>query len=916
MSIAIRVRAAVVALLSVMTLAGTAVAEGTGRWIGQDGHDLVGMSAQPGKSDVQDMHFVLAGLPARSKVVSAVVHAAGDGEWKFNGPPNSWLALIVKAPGASTADVYLEPYKPEKGRSFEFKLTYDDGRSETIYVQGGKADHNLRMPGARMEAKWLGQDGSDRAAMSPNVGPDGVQDVRISLARLAPKDEVRSILIAGPGDSRWQFGPNHEAHNGAEFARNPADPTRADLFFHPIRDLGGQSLKLTLTYANGKVDAATVVAGKCDPNLKARPVAVPSVTMLAVKSRWVGQGGGASPGDVRVELDGLPASGRVVSASLSDGVVGGWADRAGDAIPEAMPMTFRPGADASKAELSFPPIRDESGATMTLRLMFTDGRSAVATFPGGACDPSLRAPVPEASSVRAKPGDDLNDLANRHGTVTLDAGTYTMARPLVLNRPVTITSDGGATLAFNQGPGEPAWTAAIKIHAGRTTLDRLAIRFAGPVRWDGDVSYGPAVIGTTDNRDRPTGNVLAGLRFTRLDVEGPPPSTSWEEAPRLLRLVGATNGVIEGNIFKGGLIEFWGGPWRVVDNRQDGTHARSFAHALIGAHDPHDLLVARNRVRPVDPGGKTWRWLVMTNRGANVRVADNVLNGVGARDDDKVEHPNATETILTESYKLSFEGKTSGTSTDGLIVTIPGLQGNPPGVGSILSILSGPQAGQWRRVVMPLGPNAYLLDRPVALGGGAIAIAPGFVEASFENNAIDARGSKIAKPFVLAGHHFGTRLVGNHTWGGSESVLVFASASESPVHWGWSHNPMFGLTFEGNTFEDAWDGAHLAVEHNHLVRASRGRVYFTATLTSNTFIWSDAFLSSYASAHRGAAPAALVLGWKPSGDPGEMVITETGNRRKGGKPGPSAKVHMATVNRRAITEGILPFSSESSGGSH
>ena len=872
----------------------------SGRWIGQDGHDLVGTAATPGPSDVQDIHLALQGLPAGAKVVSGTVRGEGGGEWKVGGAPGTWLALVVKPPGATTADVYIEPYQVETGRSFEIQVGFDDGRSATIPVRGGKADHRLRVASARMEARWVGQDRRDLVGPGPNAGPDGVQDVHLALSRLAAKEEIRSILIVGPGDLRWQFGPNPEAFPRAELVRHPSDPGRADLFLHPTRDLSGQALKLNLTYADGKVDSATVNGGKSDPAIRIAPSPLPTLAALSLKSIWLGQGAG---GDVRVALDGLPAIGRIVGVDLSDGDVGGWSDRGNGDIPDALPLTFRREAGSSKAELAFPPVRDESGASMTIRVVFADGRSAVGSFPGGPCDPSLRAEGPASSSVVAKPGDDLNDLANRHGVVSLSPGTYTMARPLVLDHPVTITSDGGAEIVFAQGANEPAWTSAIKIHAGRTTLDRLVLGFAGPVRWDWKVGYGPAVIGTTDDRDRPSGRVLAGLKFTRLDVQTSPPSSSWEEAPRTLRLVGATNGVIEGNAFKGGMIELWGGPWRIVDNAFDGTPGGTFAHALIAAHEPHDLLVERNKVRPLDPLGKSWRWLVLTQRGSNVRVAHNTIEGVGPRDTDTVEHPNSPETILTESYRLNFEGKTAGTSADGRVVAIPPPQGGPARVGAVLAILSGPEAGQWRRVVLPIGSGAYLLDKPVSLGGGAIAIGPGFVGTSFEGNAIDDRGSKVAIPFVLAGQHFGTRVVGNTTRGGGVSARVVATATESPGPWGWSHTSMFGLAIEGNTFEDAWDGAHVIVEHNGLARPSRGRVYATASIANNPFVASDSYLDAQARAARSGAPVALTIGEPPSGDAGELVVAESGNRGRGGRAGLSARVRMATVNGRVVRDG-------------
>ncbi len=867
----------------------------TGRWVGQDGHDFVGKAAAAGPSDIQDLHFVVAGLPPGSKIVSGTVSADGGGEWKFGGPPGSWLALAVQPAGASTADVYIEPYQVETGRVFTLRMVFDDGHEASVRVQGGKADPNARVASARLGARWGGQDGRDLVAANMNAGPDGTRDVHIALARIARKEEVRSILVSAPGGLHWQFGPNPERHPRAELVRQHDDPGLGELFFQPPRDLAGQTLKLTLRYGSGSIDTATVAAGRCDPGLKVTVPPLPVLVPFPLKSTWLGQRGarGEPPGEVAVALEGLPP-GRIVGVDLSDGDSGVWSTRERGAIPDALPLTFRKGTAQGHADLGFPPVRDESGATMTLRLLFADGRSAVASFSGGVCDPSLRSEGPAATSVVARPGDDLNDLANRFGTVTLAPGTYTLGRPLVLGRPVTLVSEGGAEIVFSQGPGEPAWKSAIEIRAGRTTLDRLKVRFDGSVRWDREVSYGPAVIGTT-------GTDLFGLRFTRNEIQGPRSSTAWEEGPRALRLTGAANGAIEGNRIRAGMIELWGGPWRISANIFEGAPAGTFAHAALAIHEPHDMVIQRNKVRPIDAHGKLWRWLVLVNRGSNVRVAENTIEGVGPRDDDAHEHPNAPETILTESYRLSFEGKPLATSPDGRVVLIPAPQGQPIRVGDVLAILSGAEAGTWRRIVLPLGSNAYLLDRAVALGGGAIAIGPGFVGTSFEGNAIDDRGSKVAFPFVLAGQHFGTRLVRNTTRGGGVSMRAVATATESPGPWGWSHTALFGLVIESNTFEDAREGATLIVEHNALTRPSLGRVYATARLVDNVFA---------ATARSPVTPGTLTIGEPPSGDAGELIVTESGNRSRGLPARASARVRMATINGRPITDGRIELPPE------
>ncbi len=200
--------------------------------------------------------------------------------------------------------------------------------------------------------------------------------------------------------------------------------------------------------------------------------------------------------------------------------------------------------------------------------------------------------------------------------------------------------------------------------------------------------------------------------------------------------------------------------------------------------------------------------------------------------------------------------------------------------------------------MLPLGGDAYLLDRPVELGGGAIAIGPGFVGTTFEGNSIDDRGSKVAFPFVLAGQHFGTRLVRNTTRGGGVPLRAVATATEAPGPWGWSHTALFGLVIEGNTFEDAREGSALIVEHNHLTRPSRGRVYATAKLVDNLF-------TAAPGSSPGKPTGTITIGEPPSGDAGELVVAESGNRSRGFAGKASIRVRMATVNGRAMVDGRI-----------
>jgi len=862
-------------LASALLSTAAAGAGPSGKWLGQDGHDVVGYSPARAGNEYQDVHVRLSGLPPRREVVHAKLAGLGGDEWQYKGPPSSWLVEVERKPGSAAADLYFEPCRKETGRPFELNLKFDDGSTAGCWIDGGKADPDLRTPATALKVSWVGQDRNDRLGPGPAVGPDGFQDIHLVIERLATKVEARTLAVAGPGGAKWQAGVNPEGLGNAELIRRPDDASKADLFLAADRDRAGQSLVVTVAYADGKKDRAKVVAGRADPALRMPKPAAPSFPPNSITARWVGQG---DDGKVRIALDRLPANRPVAAAALADSVRGYWSRRVNDRVPfepepYGRPLDFK--QEGRRAELAFVPYRDEAGATLTLRLAFADGKSSVVRVPGGACDPArIGAKLPE-TATQAKPGDDLNDLANRFGTVRLKAGDYPLGRPLVLEHPVAILGAPGARLVFTQGAGEPAWSAAIKVHAGPTTLDGFAVRFAGPVRWAEGVDYGPAVIGSTDNRDAgPHPGPRAGIVVTHLDLETPPAAHAPEEAPRLIRLATADNGRIERNTLRGGPIELTGGPWRVAENEHRGTPPGTYSFAILSAHRTHDLVVRKNRARPEEPSGKVWRFLVLTESGSGDVIEENTVQGVGPRDGDPGPNRNSPEIVLTESYRLHFEGTPAATSADGRVVVIPAPQADQARTGDVVAILSGPAAGRWARVAQAIDARTYLLDEPLAIGDGAISIATGFVGETFRGNAIDARGGTVAAPLVLGGNHFGLKVLDNRILGGGESLKIVATPTESPAPWGWSHAPMFGLRIEGNVIEDAVRDSTLAVEHGERIKSTRGRLYLTATLRDNAFRWTAPGLAG----RRKDRPLGLTIGDSGSLDLHELVVAEQGTR--------------------------------------
>ncbi len=888
-------------------------------WIGQDGHDLAGGPTAGVGDGIMDVHIGLSSLPANDPIETIQMLGYGAGEWDLN--VNSYSrygGVLEQAPGASTADWFVDVYQNETGRPFTLTITFADNTTSVITMNGGTANANLRMPAAALTAQWLGQDGHDLTGQSVSVGPDGFQDAHLSLGHIDATTTVSSVTITDPLGDSWGAGTNPNFSYRAEFVSNPTDATLGDLYFSPNRDLNGQALTVTVIYANGSRDQTTVFAGATNPSLAMPAQASTALTWTTLGVHWLGQNGVnlAGAGAVDLSLTGIPAGRTVLSATVSDTSNFDWTyTKPGSNAPAADPlawgMAFQAGSNSTTGQLSFAPVVNETGATLTVVLTLDDGTILASHVSGGTCDPGLITPGTASTSFVAHPGDDLNALANTYGTVRLVAGLYPMDAPLVLNHPVTITADPGAILVFSQGATDPVWSTAIKVRSSHTTLNGFTVRFAGPIRWASNVSYGPAVIGWSDNLDPPSSDPGVDLTFTNLDLQDPPAATSWEEAPSLFRLVGASSGVVANNALKGGTTELTGGPWQVTGNNYLGTVPDTYTYCAFGTHSTRDLTLSGNTAEPSGPSGKTWRFLVMTDEGVNDVVANNQVVGIGPMDTDTMPSPNASEVILTEAYAIHYEGMVSSVSADGMTVQIPTPQGGSARTGDLLAILSGPQAGQWRTIAQMLSPTTYLLDSPITPGRFAISIDTGFAGETFQGNTVDCRGSSAAGDLVLVGNQFGLTVENNTFLGGNVAFKITACPSETPVTWGWTHAPLLGALISGNTFEDSIQGGLLDVEHNASTAADAGRVYFSGTFRDNIGIWTAPFLAARSAAGNTSSPVLVTVGDSLSIDPGEMALTESGNEVEGPSAvvsGQTFEVVSGSVNGQVVrnTGYVLP----------
>ncbi len=861
----------------------------TAVWLDQDGHDYAGGATPLAGNGVQDIHIALSDLPANDPIETVDVQGDGGGEWVVNiGPFNQYNGALFQTPGATTADLYVDPYQTETGRSFGVVLTYKTGPAADFYFQGGAANPDLRMPTDAAKATWIGQDGQDFTGPYAAVGPDGFQDVHVVLSQLFPGDTVTSVTVTPEFGVGWAYGTNPGALDNAEFFPSSSDLATGDLYFSSPQNLAGQTLTVLLTYASGKTDETTLTAGTVDPTLAMPLQPAPVLTWNTVTLSWIGQDGLnlVGTGDVHLAVDGLPSDRTVVAATLNDASGIDWGFVAPGsgltaADPDEYPLAIQRTPGSSHADLTMPPYVNESGAALTLVLTLDDGTMLATETTGGASDPGLREPNISSTSVVAYPGDDLNALAAAYGTVRLVAGIYPMDQPLVLSKAVTILADPGVTLLFAQGPTDPTWTAAIKVLASHITLEGFAVRFAGPIRWTDGVNYGPAVVGGPDQFDPWSPDPLIDLTFTDLDLQAPVASTSWEEAPDLFRMHNAESGTITNNRLRGGATSVFGGPWNITGNDFLGTLPNTYTYEAFGGQNTVDVTIANNIVQPVGATGKTWRFLVMTQTGRNDVVANNTVVGVGPMDSDTVPNPNATEIILTESYRIHYEGMITSVSPDGLVVQVPTPQGGPARSGDILAILSGPEAGTWRTIAQALSPTLYMLDAPIAPGSFAVSIVSGFANETYQGNSINSVGSSTANDMVLAGNQFGAKVIGNQFIGGDYAFKLLAYPSESPGIFGWSYVPFLEATIQGNTVRDTLLGSVLDVFQSTASKTTSGRDYFSGSFTNNTGIWSASFLSTRASIPGLPAPALVTIGDASAIDPFDLNLSESGNTIQG-----------------------------------
>ena len=123
---------------------------------------------------------------------------------------------------------------------------------------------------------------------------------------------------------------------------------------------------------------------------------------------------------------------------------------------------------------------------------------------------------------------------------------------------------------------------------------------------------------------------------------------------------------------------------------------------------------------------------------------------------------------------------------------------------------------------------------------------------------------------MLDGEDYGSRIIGNHFIGGTIYDNVYTGTAISlgaaigsaasgtgafPLPAGWTALPNLGTVIEDNTIDDSLGGIVIGVQHgvNYWEAqvdstSETGRVFLTASVTSNMFEYDSSFLSSWAAA--------------------------------------------------------------------
>ncbi len=618
-------------------------------------------------------------------------------------------------------------------------------------------------------ATWVGVSNQDYVGPDPGVGPDNILDDEFDLSGLKTTALVQKLVItdtpagATRPEATWFYDNTTDADNSQSTSipysstniygylnaaiSQPSESSPAKVYIDPYflnysvvnqaqtasptSIATGDALVISITYADQTTDSSSVTVGAT--SIQPVPASTTSTALTgatgpvsynsASVTGWSQNAGTApsNPGWVQVPVSGL--GGQVTGVQLSDpsGYLWGWGTlKTGAAYFTDQNIAYT-SSSSTAGTVAFKPERNESGSTLTLRIVTSGPAStAVVQFTGGTSDPGLTATDIASGSITLAPSNDMSDGTNGdsanllkdlnakdasghplYGTINLQAGNYYFLNYITIARPVTITgvSMSQTTLNFASNSTSP-WEGAILVQASHVTLSNLAIQFDAnrPVYWITDktdpVEEGdPSVIVAKAQNG---GNILTNISFNSLAITGPmyytgsgsykqsqytPAFDEYYASPdgsfksvlyRDLHLFDALqviNGQITNCVLIGGTTAIGTGPWRIVNNDFRGALAGTVNATAITDYGDRDLDLESNHIHQVDSHGRMYAFLQYSGASAtsyNSYIYNNAVYGnVGTIAGDNTyqngtlgtEPDDFPQVILTENYRVDFEGK-------------------------------------------------------------------------------------------------------------------------------------------------------------------------------------------------------------------------------------------------------------------
>lgn len=837
--------------------------------LGQDGHDLVGPDASQGTDGIQDLHLHFTDLGGT--VASVAVGAPGGFSWATEpAPTGAALAEYFPAAAAGTGDLYINPRVksdlPPPGGSLPLGgstgglISLADGATLTVTItyQGQSTPDVVTVPVSNLVSAT---DPMPAVAAPPNVlGSFQVADLGQDGAGPAYTQGFVHLVVTAPAGVSFQpstfgqvvWGLNQGSAYQWDSTSSSVDHNHIDAFLRP-----GTSSIVDLYFPP--------TASEAPPAGSTSPTMLLQVTL---------------PGSSQVYA--TPFAGAAVDPALMAAPINSQS-------PPSPPTTeAQLRADLSSTSPEYDTINLPAGQTITITqpLEITHSVHIIGNGATLYFDQGNTAAWPASASGAIYTGG-LN------GNVQIDLENFTIR--FNTSQPIRWSNPAGVTPAL----WDPENTQGIS-HAVLDTRDSSSNAIRDFLTLNGVSIYGPPAFDAAS---------YAALQSALAKTGDTSHQYVGELAIDLIRTNDQDSGTITGGTFQGGSIEVFSGPWTISNNTVLGAMADTYSPGAFALHSPSDSVLSGNTVTQSDPAGREFRLVVLAVSGANNTISGNSFGGGAGQIGDELTYNTASksfqginnpEVIIAESsYGVLFEGRPASVSADGRVLVLNNLRAQTvpelTGPGMYVAILGAVNAdgspnlslaGQWIPVAQQAGVTGNSIELllqdplPAPPDGGylIVEVTGGFTNTVISGNTLDLTG-RSSTGIKLDGEDYRTTITGNHLIGGTiynsgyNGTAIFLSGIIGsapslgvpfPTPWGWTPLPNFGAVVQGNTIRDSLGGIQIGVEHgvNYWTStvgtaSDTGRVYVTAAVTGNTFVWDASFLQAWQSqyAAQGNDPA-------------------------------------------------------------